>query len=93
MFMLSVCVLSLIRVDDITLIRIDVNIVAVALPSMVQDLGGQDLYAWVISAYLLTSSSVMALYGAQFVFVYALLEIIINCVQVDSVMFTAAGSY
>ena len=45
------------------MLRLDQNIVVVALPKIVDSLGDSQLYAWVISAYLMTSSATMALYG------------------------------
>jgi EmrB/QacA subfamily drug resistance transporter len=45
------------------LAALDQMIVAVSLPVIIRDLGGGELFAWVISAYLLTSSATTPLYG------------------------------
>jgi EmrB/QacA subfamily drug resistance transporter len=42
---------------------IDQTIVAAAMPIMVDDLGGFDRYAWVTSAYLLTSTTAVPIFG------------------------------
>ncbi|MDR6291706.1 MULTISPECIES: MDR family MFS transporter [Inquilinus] len=42
---------------------LDQNIVATALPSIVGDLGGGIHLSWVVTAYVLASTSVMPLYG------------------------------
>ena len=39
------------------------TIVATALPDIVGDLGGFDHYSWVFSAYMLTSTITVPLYG------------------------------
>ncbi|HEV2087745.1 MAG TPA: MDR family MFS transporter, partial [Cryptosporangiaceae bacterium] len=45
------------------LAALDQTIVSTALPTIVGKLGGLDHYAWVITAYLLTSTASMPLYG------------------------------
>ncbi|WP_307827383.1 MDR family MFS transporter [Planomonospora sp. ID82291] len=45
------------------LAMLDQTIVGTALPRIVQELGGTDLYTWVITAYLLTSTITVPLYG------------------------------
>ncbi|QHC33053.1 hypothetical protein [Streptomyces sp. HF10] len=35
---------------------LDQTIVGTALPRIIQDLGGDDLYTWTVTAYLLTST-------------------------------------
>ena len=42
---------------------LDATIVATAVPSIVGDLGGIDLLAWVFTAYLLTSTVTLPLAG------------------------------
>jgi EmrB/QacA subfamily drug resistance transporter len=42
---------------------LDQTIVGVALPSIVSDLHGSDLYTWVVTAYLLTSTITVPVYG------------------------------
>lgn len=42
---------------------LDQTIVSVALPRIVSDLGGSDLYTWVVIAYLLTSTLTIPIYG------------------------------
>ncbi len=46
-----------------SLAALDTTIVGTALPSIVGKLGGITLYSWVFSAYLLTSTSTVAIYG------------------------------
>src|SRR5947209_19524861 len=45
------------------LAALDTTIVGTALPSIVGKLGGITLYSWVFSAYLLTSTSTVPIYG------------------------------
>ncbi|HZR42180.1 MAG TPA: MDR family MFS transporter [Ktedonobacteraceae bacterium] len=45
------------------LAALDTTIVGTALPSIVGKLGGITLYSWVISAYLLTSTTTVPIYG------------------------------
>ncbi|TAK22824.1 MAG: MFS transporter [Chloroflexota bacterium] len=45
------------------LAALDVTIVGTALPTIVASLGGVDLYAWVITVYLLTSTVTVPMYG------------------------------
>src|SRR4051794_29293458 len=45
------------------LAALDQTIVATALPSIVTDLGGFDHLSWVVTAYLLTSTVTVPLYG------------------------------
>jgi EmrB/QacA subfamily drug resistance transporter len=47
----------------VLLAALDQTIVATALPTVVGDLGGLDHYSWVVTAYLLTSTASMPLYG------------------------------
>lgn len=46
-----------------SLAALDTTIVGTALPSIVGKLGGFDLYSWVFSAYLLTSTTSVPIYG------------------------------
>src|SRR5438552_285107 len=46
-----------------SLAALDTTIVGTALRSIVEKLGGITLYSWVFSAYLLTSTSTVAIYG------------------------------
>lgn len=46
-----------------TLAALDTTIVGTALPSIVGKLGGFDLYSWVFSVYLLTSTTSVPIYG------------------------------
>jgi len=39
----------------------DMNVVVVALPSIIKDLGQPELYTWIMASYMLTSSAVMVL--------------------------------
>src|SRR5258708_229215 len=45
------------------LAALDTTIVGTALPSIVGKLGGFNLYSWVFSAYLLTSTTTVPIYG------------------------------
>ncbi|WP_433251889.1 MDR family MFS transporter [Streptosporangium sp. CA-135522] len=45
------------------LAMLDQTIVGTALPRITQELGGVDLYTWVVTAYLLTSTITVPLYG------------------------------
>lgn len=45
------------------LASIDTTIIGTALPSIVGKLGGFDLYSWVFSVYLLTSTTTVPIYG------------------------------
>jgi len=45
------------------LAALDTTIVGTAMPSIVGKLGGFDLYSWVFSAYLLTSTTTVPIYG------------------------------
>src|SRR5438445_6101278 len=45
------------------LAALDTTIVGTALPSIVGKLGGISLYSWVFSAYLLTSTTTVPIYG------------------------------
>jgi EmrB/QacA subfamily drug resistance transporter len=47
----------------VLLAALDQNILATAMPTVVSDLGGLDRYPWVITAYLLTGTVAMPLYG------------------------------
>src|SRR5437660_6989783 len=42
---------------------LDQNVVGTALPRIVTDLGGNELYTWVVTAYLLTSTITVPIYG------------------------------
>ncbi len=46
-----------------SLAALDTTIVGTALPSIVGKLGGLNLYSWVFSAYLLTSTTTVPVYG------------------------------
>src|SRR5258708_8953992 len=46
-----------------TLAALDTTIVGTAMPSIVGKLGGFSLYSWVFSAYLLTSTTTVPIYG------------------------------
>jgi len=46
-----------------TLASLDTTIVGTAMPSIVGKLGGITLYSWVFSAYLLTSTTTVPIYG------------------------------
>src|SRR6266581_8682473 len=46
-----------------SLAALDTTIVGTALPSIVGKLGGISLYSWVFSAYLLTSTTTVPIYG------------------------------
>ncbi|MGH2508332.1 MAG: MFS transporter, partial [Ktedonobacteraceae bacterium] len=45
------------------LASLDTTIVGTAMPSIVGKLGGFDLYSWVFSVYLLTSTTSVPIYG------------------------------
>lgn len=47
----------------VLLAALDQNILATAMPTVVRELGGLDRYPWVITAYLLTGTAAMPLYG------------------------------
>ncbi len=47
----------------VLLAALDQNILGTALPTVVRDLGGLSSYPWVITAYLLTGTAAMPLYG------------------------------
>lgn len=47
----------------IFLAAMDMVVVVVALPSIIKDLGQAELFTWIMSSYMLTSSAVMVLYG------------------------------
>jgi EmrB/QacA subfamily drug resistance transporter len=47
----------------LALATLESTIVATAMPRIVSQLGGMTLYSWAFSAYLLTSTAVMPLYG------------------------------
>src|SRR5581483_1423259 len=47
----------------LALATLDSTVVATAMPRIVSQLGGMTLYSWAFSAYLLTSTAVMPLYG------------------------------
>src|SRR2546421_2088779 len=46
-----------------SLAALDTTIVGTALPTIVGKLGGISLYSWVFSAYLLTSTTTVPIYG------------------------------
>src|SRR5256884_8676583 len=46
-----------------SLAALDTTIVGTAMPSIVGKLGGITLYSWVFSAYLLTSTTTVPIYG------------------------------
>ncbi len=45
------------------LASIEVTVVATAMPTIVAQLGGLDIYAWVFSAYMLTSTTTLPIFG------------------------------
>src|SRR6476619_8340813 len=45
------------------LAALDQTVVGTALPKIVTDLGGNDLYTWVVTIYLLTSTITVPFYG------------------------------
>ncbi|HET9345756.1 MAG TPA: MDR family MFS transporter [Candidatus Limnocylindrales bacterium] len=45
------------------LVALDQTIVGTALPTILTDLGGNDLYTWVVTIYLLTSTITVPFYG------------------------------
>jgi MFS family permease len=45
------------------LTSLDQTIVSTAMPTVVEKLGGMDLYAWVFTVYMLTSTAVMPVVG------------------------------
>jgi EmrB/QacA subfamily drug resistance transporter len=45
------------------LVALDVSVVATAMPTVIGQIGGIHLYAWVFSAYLLTSTVTVPIYG------------------------------
>ncbi len=47
----------------VMLAALDQSVLATALPTISRDLGGVDLYAWAVTAYLLPGTAVMPLYG------------------------------
>ncbi|GAA4624993.1 hypothetical protein GCM10023196_027410 [Actinoallomurus vinaceus] len=50
-------------VGGMFLAMLDQTIVGTSLPTIVRDLRGEDLYTWVVTAYLLTSTITVPLYG------------------------------
>lgn len=48
---------------SVALAAIDVTIVSTALPTIVAQLSGVELYSWLVSVYLLTSTTTVPLYG------------------------------
>ncbi len=42
---------------------LDQTVVGTALPTIVTDLGGNSVYVWVVTAYLLTSTVTVPVYG------------------------------
>lgn len=69
---------------------IEATIVATAMPSIVQDLGGFTLYSWVFSAYLLSSSATILLFG-KFADVYGRKPVYIIGIVVFLIGSTIAG--
>jgi MFS family permease len=45
------------------LAALDTTIVGTAMPTVIGDLGGLELYSWVFSAYLLTSTTAVPIFG------------------------------
>jgi len=45
------------------LVALDTSVVSTAMPTVIGQIGGIQLYAWVFSAYLLTSTVTMPIYG------------------------------
>ena len=71
----------------ILLAALDQTIVATALPTIVGDLGGLDHLAWVVTAYLLTSTAsaplygkISDLYGRKIVFQFAIVVFLIGSI-------------
>lgn len=57
----SVVVIALML--GMALAALDTTVVGTAMPSIVGKLGGFDLYSWVFSIYLLTSTTTVPIYG------------------------------
>ena len=47
----------------VALTALDTTIVGTAMPTIVGQLGGVELYSWVVASYLLTSTTTVPLYG------------------------------
>src|SRR5205814_2678414 len=45
------------------LVALDTSVVSTAMPTVIGQIGGIHLYAWVFSAYLLTSTVTVPIYG------------------------------
>ncbi|MBV9545049.1 MAG: MFS transporter, partial [Chloroflexi bacterium] len=45
------------------LVALDSSVVSTAMPTVIGQIGGIQLYAWVFSAYLLTSTVTVPIYG------------------------------
>jgi len=45
------------------LVSLDIAVVSTAMPTVIGQIGGIQLYAWVFSAYLLTSTVTVPIYG------------------------------
>ncbi|HEY7269813.1 MAG TPA: MFS transporter, partial [Dehalococcoidia bacterium] len=45
------------------LVSLDASVVSTAMPTVIGQIGGIELYAWVFSAYLLTSTVTVPIYG------------------------------
>src|SRR5207244_10114785 len=45
------------------LVALDTSVIATAMPTVIGQIGGIHLYAWVFSAYLLTSTVTVPIYG------------------------------
>src|SRR5438309_7775394 len=45
------------------LVPLDASVVATAMPTVIGQIGGIELYAWVFAAYLLTSTVTVPIYG------------------------------
>src|SRR4029077_19666133 len=48
---------------SLSMAAMEMTVVSTAMPTVVGDLGGIHLYAWVTTAYLLTSSVTVPIYG------------------------------
>ncbi|MEW5938666.1 MAG: MDR family MFS transporter [Chloroflexota bacterium] len=69
------------------LASMEVTVVATAMPTIVGQLGGLEHYSWVFSAYMLTSTTVVPLYGKisdlygrRFLYVFAMGLFLTGCV-------------
>ncbi len=56
-------VISAAMMLSLFLASMEVTVVATAMPTIVADLGGLSIYAWVFSAYMLTSTTAVPIFG------------------------------